>query len=1126
MTVHEGGPQGRGLGLFERDAELAAAEEALDLLVGIGAGAGAGADATGADAAVAGRTEPASRADVQGRADIEGRAATEGRAAAEQRSGADARPTEAAGGRGGVLPAGGPGPTGRGDLAGRTDSAGRTDLAGRAEPAGRTGLAGRADLAGRDARVPSPRPATRAPALRLVQGGAAGTASSGAGGRTLRRGGVLAFAAPAGLGKTTLLAEIRRLAAAKGCTVLSARGGDQEQRVAFHVARQLLQPQFAGVSRGELRERLGDWYDIVGPALGLCTAADGSPPDPQGLRDGLDWVLTHLAVRRAPLVVVLDDAHWADPESLGWLSAFSPRAEELPMLLVVAYRPDELPADGEEFTGRRSGRRPHGLEPLTSGAIARLVRDRVGAHADDAFCRACWTVTSGNPFEAVELAARIRDRGLEPTADAAPALRDLAAAVKGSGLIAQIERLGTATVRLAWACAVLGTEISPQLAGAVAGLGAEDVARGADRLRRARVLAAPRPDVAADGTDAAPGYGTGDAADTLEFVHPLIATAVYDAIPAATRVALHGQAAWCVVDAGLGPTAAARHLVETHPEGDPWVVRNLRAAARETLRAGAPDTARRYLARALREPPGHDERAAVLFELGCASLLTEPATTVNHLRAALEEPVADPALRHGIVYRLSQVLAHSDRLVEASELLGRESRLTTDARSRLRMQAEKFMWDAFRADEPESPARSRRLARLADRLTGRDLTERYIIGLRAWDATVRAEPSAEAVAHAERALAGGLSWADESRGFEVPVLVALTFLYADRPGRAEELFAAGTAEFERQGWRGGHLSFAYTLLGYIRYRRGRLVEAEDFVRAGLRLAERVGPRTPAQWYAAGVMIEVLLARGRTEEAARVARTHDFGEPFPAAVTFPDSQTVHAELLLATGRAEAAAAELAAVGRRLDPRGMRNPAWCPWQLHLALAEAGATPDRARATALAAVERARQYGAPSVIGQALRVTAEVSGETDGDRVKLLEESVDWLDRSPAAYELARSLVALGTALRRTGRTHEAAEHLYRGLETAQSCGADGLVEDARAELAAAGLRPRELRTAGTDSLTARERAAAEAAARGQDPAPALGVDRATATRLLSAVYRKLGTDPTGLDGALRGPEGAGP
>ena len=74
------------------------------------------------------------------------------------------------------------------------------------------------------------------------------------------------------------------------------------------------------------------------------------------------------------------------------------------------------------------------------------------------------------------------------------------------------------------------------------------------------------------------------------------------------------------------------------------------------------------------------------------------------------------------------------------------------------------------------------MTRLADRLTGRDLTERYIIGLRTWDAVLRGEPAHIALHHAERALAGGLGWADPDRGFEVPVLVALAFTYADRPG--------------------------------------------------------------------------------------------------------------------------------------------------------------------------------------------------------------------------------------------------------------------------------------------------------------------------------------------------------
>lgn len=419
------------------------------------------------------------------------------------------------------------------------------------------------------------------------------------------RGALLAFAGRAGIGKTTLLAEVRRRAAAKGCTVLSARGGEQEQRVAFHVARQLLQPHLAGFSEAELRASLGSWYAIVGPALGLCAASEGAPPDQQGLRAGLDWVLTHLAVQRAPMALVLDDAHWADPESLSWLAAFAPRAEELPLLLVVGYRPDELPDHAESFRvlPGRAGQRPVDLEPLSAAAVARLVREDLGAQADDAFCRECWAVTAGNPFEAVELTAKVRDRGLVPTEAGAHLLRDLAAAVKGSGLIARLERLGTSTVRFAWACAVLGTEIPPPLAAAVAGLGSEEAADAADALRGARIL-------------------TG--ADTLEFVHPLVATAVYRAIPGGVRVALHGQAAWCVINEGLGPSAAARHLMESHPDGDVWVVQQLRAAARETQRAGAPDAARRYLARALREPPPFEERAAVLYELGCASCSPNP----------------------------------------------------------------------------------------------------------------------------------------------------------------------------------------------------------------------------------------------------------------------------------------------------------------------------------------------------------------------------------------------------------------------------------------------------------------------------------------------------------------------
>ncbi|MFD8985535.1 ATP-binding protein, partial [Streptomyces sp. NPDC059564] len=525
----------------------------------------------------------------------------------------------------------------------------------------------------------------------------------------------------------------------------------------------------------------------------------------------------------------------------------------------------------------------------------------------------------------------------------------------------------------------------------------------------------------------------------------------------------------------------------------------LREAAAENLRAGAPEAARRQLDRALQEPPDFGERAAVLYELGCASLLTEPATTVNHLRAALAEPFDDPALRQGIVIRLAQVLAHSDRLSEASELLAREIPHTADARARLRLQSEQFMWDAFDAAEPDSPARSRRLATLADRLGGRDLTERYVIGLRAWDACLRGESVEVVLHHARRVLREPFSWAHADRGFEVPVLTAMVHMYADRPGRAERLFDAGTAEFERQGWRGAHLSFAYSLRAYIRHRRGQLAAAEELARAGLRLAERVGRRTPVHWYAIAILVTTLLARGRVDEAWELAGEHGYGEPFPAAVVFPDSQTVYAELLLARGETKAAVAALEAVDRRLTPRGIQNPAWCPWRLHLARAVAPGDPAGARSLADGALRRARAFGAPSTIGQALRVSAEVAGAPE-ERTALLREAVALLSRSPAGYELACAQAALGAELGDR-------DLLTRALLTSRECGADGLAARTTDLLLAHG-GDLPCATSWEDRPTPEELGAGEDAVRG-DPAP--GPE-------LSALCRKLGTDLPGLPDAL--------
>ncbi|MBC2900542.1 AAA family ATPase [Streptomyces cupreus] len=856
-----------------------------------------------------------------------------------------------------------------------------------------------------------------------------------------RRSGVLAFTGAAGAGKTTLLDEVRRLAAERECRVLSAKGGELEQGVAFHVVRQLFQPLLASYSDSERREVLGDWYAIIGPCIGLCPTGEGVAPDPQGVLDGLDWLVTNVALRRGPLVMIVDDAHWVDLESLTWLTSFARQAEDLPTLIVVAYRPEESTEAAKAFSGmmERNRVRPLALEPLTPAAVSALLRGALGTDVDESFCHEAWQVTGGNPWETVELVARIRERGVDPVRENVRLLRDLAAATTmGGGLVDRLEQLGTSATRLAWAVAILSSEATLDLVASLAALGPANVSQSADLLRAEHILKPGR---------------------RLEFTHPLIATAVYRSIPGGTRVAMHGKAARELIDAGLGPAVAARHLLETQPEGDDAVARQLRDAAREYVRLGAPDAARRCLSRALRESPVGELRAAILHELGSPALAHEPATAVNHLRAALDEPDLPPVLRQGIATRLARALAYCDRMTEAMSVLEEEARTTAGARGRLRLLTEHFLQAAFTSEAHDAPALSRRLAQLTERLTGREATERYLFGLRGWDAVVRGESVSTALEYAERAMSDDMSWTDERWGFEIPALVALTFLHCDCPKRAEELFTRGIAEFEREGWRGTPLALGYTFLGYIRFRCGRLTDAEDFVRAGLRLADRVSPDVPVHWYAIGSLIEILLARGQVEAAERMAAENGLGEPFPSAVTFPDAQTVHAELLLARGMAKEAAAELSQVGQRLDAHGMRNPGLCPWLLQLALATAATDVQQGRELAQEALHRAERFGAASALGHALRVMARLS---DGPgSIALLHRAVTELERSDASYELACALVELGTALRRGGRASQAAESLYRGVDLAVQCGADALVTQARDELIAAGLGPRRLK-----------------------------------------------------------------
>ncbi|MCX4984792.1 AAA family ATPase [Streptomyces sp. NBC_00572] len=894
----------------------------------------------------------------------------------------------------------------------------------------------------------------------LVAGSAAGPVERGAADGSAHGGGILVYRGEPGIGKTALLAEIGRSARDR-CTVLTARGGETLTSVPFHLTRQLLQPALDGLGGAAVRDLLHDHFDLLAPALGLAPPplSPAAPADPQGVRDGLVRLLDGLAelLRDRPPVLLVDDAQWADAESLAWLDAYTRtrRDGDLPALIVLAHRPlpnePSPPGRRSEPGDRHDPRDPRGsgdprdpgvaatlaslrdravltlgLHALTADATAVLARDALGGQPDEPFCHELWTVTSGNPYETVELLAKARDRMVEPVAGSAALLRDLGAGTRGGGLVARLEALGAGPTRLAWAIAVLGADSTPQLLAALTGMTPNEVADHTDRLRRARIVTAPHP----GGSPA----GTGPTGP-LEFAHPLIATAVYGSVSPAVRTALHGRAAWALTEAGHGPAAASRHLLEVHPDDDEDVVRRLRAAAVEHLAVGAPDAARRCLDRALAEPPGPETYATVLYELGCASLLTAPAATVRHLRSALDLPGLDDALRIDATYRLAQVLAHSNQLQEAARTVATEAARTPPGTGRRRLQAAHFMYEGFQAAEEDGPGRSRRLTELTADFTGADNSERALLAVRAFDAMLRGEPAAEIVRLCDRALADGtpargLGWTDTTWGFEIPALTGIAYAFADRPDRAEALFGEAVRAFEISGWSGAHLAFAHTLLGLAHRRRGNLPRAQHHLEEGLRLADRVGTGLPVHWDTACLLVDTLLARGRTAEARSVADRYRFGPPWPGAIVLPDGPSVLGRLLLAEGRHEEAVGTLEAAAEALTVRGRHHGVWAPWPFDLARALATTDPDRAARIATEAHAHAERLGTPTARGEALRCLSLFATRPESRR--LLTRAVAHLAASPSRYEESRARLDLAHA---TG----SAATLAEARSLAATCGA---------------------------------------------------------------------------------------
>ena len=192
-------------------------------------------------------------------------------------------------------------------------------------------------------------------------------------------GSVALLEAPAGQGKTALLRVLRARAPETGLRVLSATGAPLERDFAFGIVRQLFEALSCTRPTPERRARLfAGAAALAEPVFGADAA--GGDGESHSTLYGLYWLCANLAAEQ-PLLVVVDDAHWADAPSLRFLDALARRVEDLPVLLAIAARPAEPGAEQALLDGLATAPATVLLRPspLSAEGVAALVRARIDA---------------------------------------------------------------------------------------------------------------------------------------------------------------------------------------------------------------------------------------------------------------------------------------------------------------------------------------------------------------------------------------------------------------------------------------------------------------------------------------------------------------------------------------------------------------------------------------------------------------------------------------------------------------------------------------------------------------------------------------------------------------------------
>jgi ATP/maltotriose-dependent transcriptional regulator MalT len=913
-----------------------------------------------------------------------------------------------------------------------------------------------------------------------------------------------------GIGKTRLLKEVAVRAQARGYLVLSGSASELERDLPFSVFVDAMDEYMAGVEPN----RLAALDDQVQAELAhvfpsLWALGGGREVALQHERHRSHRAVRELLERLAaptPLMLVLDDVHWADSASVELLGALLRRPPGTAVLIALAVRPRQTPMRLSAALER--AQREGVLTRIDLGALS-LDEARVflGGSVDTTKTAALYEESGGNPFYLQQLA-----RTLELAAGAASAAAELSLAIGvPPGVAAALtEELGllSDTARLVLrGAAVAGDPFEPELAGAAAGTSEASTMDALDELLQFDLVRET------------------DVPRRFRFRHPLVRRAVYETTAGGWRLGAHERCAEALAARGATAAARAHHIERSARVGDLAAVAVLREAGEGAARL-APSSAARWFGAALRllpETAPSEERVALrLARAGSLAAIGRFAESRTELLDCIEIVQRDaPDWRVRVttacaaVERLlgRQKQAHQHLTTALAELGGAESVEAVELMIELTV-------DGFHASDFDAMRGwARRAVAAATPLGDRALLA-AALALRAWAAAMVGDAE-QAQTHCDEAteLVDELSDQEVARRLDALAHLASADLFLDRfPACTRH--ARRALEICRATGHGEQFPLVVVMLGTSLWIQGSPLEAGELFDGAVEAARLAGNVQSLAWnlgnrsYAALATGDLDVALATGEESFELEEGLERGERsavaaavLASALLETEQADTSVELLLTRAGGE----ELRLIGggwrarflevltRALLATGKRVEAERAAASAHACADVVALPSVAAMASLAAAALALDAGQPAAAAERALTAATA------------------LESVAAHFDAARARELAGRAFARAGDRSRAAFELERAAAAFGSFGSLRYRNQAERELRKLGrhihrrTRPGKTEAAGIESLTERELQVARLVADGQTNAQIaaeLFLSQKTVETHLRNIFNKMG------------------